>query len=221
MKTFLIALLVITSVTACKKDDDPPPSKDYKPLFTNTVWTGQYAVAAQQPEPYSIGFTGSNAITLHVHGGDFPGSYTLEKNSITFSFANVIISGTTGNAVKISATIQDDDHLADFKNVTNHPWNMINSTRNREWQQDIDNTTWTGQTDGVYSGGYSLSFRPMTKVFIAGAAHNYDRKAGSIRFSYPDHSTIVKTFCVLMADKTMKGVVFYNNSRAPFTLNKQ
>lgn len=219
MRTFLFAMLVI-SITACKKNDDPP-SKDYTPLFRNTVWTGQYTVAPTQPEPYSIEFTASNAITLHVHGGDFPGSYTLEKNSITFSFASVIISGTTGNAVKISATIQDDNHLADFKNITGHQWSMINSTRNNEWQQDIDNTNWSGQTDGTYGAGYSLSFKPSTKVFIAGADHTYERKGGSLRISYPDHSTIVKTFCVLMADKTMKGVIFYNNSRAPFTLTKQ
>lgn len=226
MKKLLYLLLMISLFAACKKDKNDPPTDpgDDPPAFSlkGTVWAGQYKHENQlQPEPYALDFFSDTKFTFRNFDGDTEGSYTISGVKVTLNFPALKIAGTTGTDVKIIVQVSEVKTFAKIEQLTATKWIVQNGNKITDWEQPIGNTTWYGQTDGPYSGGYSLTFKSNNKVFIAGVDNDYTKKGGTLRFSYPDHSTTVSTFCVFFGGTAMKGVVAYSTNRNPFTLAKQ
>lgn len=225
VKQFFLLLLSLTVLAACKKDkdDNTDPNND-PPAFSlkGTVWAGQYKHDNQPlPEPYALDFFSDNKCTFRNFDGATEATYSIAGNKVSLNFSSLNIGGTAATDVKFVIQVNEAKTFAKIEQLTQTKWTWQNGNKITDWEQSIDNTTWYGQTDGPFTAGYSLTFNPNNKVFIAGVNNNYEKKGGTITFTYPDHSTTVSTFCVFFGGNTMKGVVAYSGSRTPFTLTKQ
>jgi len=156
VRTFSIILLVMATVTSCKKSNTPD-RKDYTASIKDKTWWGMLANTGKTPEYYSVHFNTDNSLTWSQLSGDNTGHWLLDGKDLTITF--------DGNSVEIKGSISDDDQLVNIKD--NAPAYEINSGELiANSTIPLDNTIWTGTIDYPSTKALQLGFKPGLLVTI-------------------------------------------------------
>ena len=163
-------LLMIPVLTGCKKDKE----KDNGNAIKNKVWVGTFNAAGKPEQYYSVRFNADSTLLFSSFSADYQGNWKLTGKQLTI---NAVVSAT--------ATISDDNKLADITNLIDIT-ELKSGALNDRYDLKLDNTTWQGTLSGS-PGELVFSFKPGLMVearYGVTVLYNgpYERVDAGIRF---------------------------------------
>lgn len=177
LKTIFVLLLLTISLNGCQKYNDDPEPEDFKALFSNTIWTGNFNNTGKPIQPISMAFGKNGDLVWYELSGPYPAAWTLAENKLTVSFP----SGS-----RFTATVTNDQKLANIENGAANGWTLNNAELNTISDDVLDNTTW--ETKNLV-----INFLPgsLVNMTLGGGGpypdRGYYKNAKTVHWDYPNY----------------------------------